>query len=165
MKWFKHQTDASDDIKIKRLEDKFGVSGYAAFFKIIEKIGKEGHNYALDTKKYPTEFLAKDFGIEKKVFDECLTFMNELGLITTKKDFIFCANMKKYADEYTEKKGRKSGQGRDFVGVDKNRLDKNKSNLSFKGQKARIYFGTYQVWSGGSWKNLDPKYIKEVVEA
>jgi len=50
-----------------------------------------------------------------------------------------------------------------YLNPNTNTNSKNKS-LSFKGQPARIYFGTYQVFSGGSWKNLDPKYIKEVVE-
>lgn len=112
MKWFQHQTDASDDIKIKRLEDRFGLQGYAVFFKILEKIAKEGKNCALDIKKYPTDFLAKDFKTEKKVFDECLTFMSDLGLIVLKKDLICAPNMKKYASNWTKRKDRGTTEGR-----------------------------------------------------
>lgn len=36
MKWFKHYTDASFDNKLNRVEDKFGLVGYAVYFKIIE---------------------------------------------------------------------------------------------------------------------------------
>ena len=46
-----------------------------------------------------------------------------------------------------------------------NRETKQKpKELTWRGQKARINFGTYQVFSNGSWLNLDPKYIKEIVE-
>ncbi len=44
-----------------------------------------------------------------------------------------------------------------------NKEDKN-LKLSFRGQPTRVYFGTYQVFSCGDWKNLDPKYIPEVKE-
>lgn len=37
--------------------------------------------------------------------------------------------------------------------------------MTFNGQPARNYFGTYQVFSNGSWLNLDPKFIKEIKEA
>lgn len=38
MKWFKHQSDASDDVFIENLEEIFGWEGYARWFKLLEKI-------------------------------------------------------------------------------------------------------------------------------
>lgn len=37
-------------------------------------------------------------------------------------------------------------------------------NLTFKGQPVNINYGKYQVYSQGAWRDLDPKYIKEVKE-
>ncbi len=37
MAWFKHDNDASDDIFIQHLEEKYGLEGYARYFKILEK--------------------------------------------------------------------------------------------------------------------------------
>lgn len=42
-------------------------------------------------------------------------------------------------------------------------ISKNKE-LSFKGQRVNINYGKYQVWSGGKWTDLDPKYIKDIIE-
>jgi hypothetical protein len=39
---------------------------------------------------------------------------------------------------------------------------KNEKNLTFRGQRARIYFSTPQVFSAGAWRDLDPKYEKEL---
>ncbi len=36
MKWFKHYTDASFDNKIAEVEQEFGLTGYAVYFKLIE---------------------------------------------------------------------------------------------------------------------------------
>ena len=151
MKWFQHQTDASDDIKIKRLEDKFGIQGYANFFKIVEKVGKEGKNFELDTKKYPIEFLAKDFKTEKKPFEECLTFMNELGLIVLKKDKISLPKMKKYASNWIRRTSVGTTEGlqsndrattaKEEIRLDKIRKEEIKGTSSFK----RPYFNGMQM--------------------
>ena len=166
MKWFQHQSDASDDIKIKRLEYKFHSVGYAIYFKVLEKVAKEGEKHRLSLKKFPLDFLATAFGVEKKELEECLTFMNEIDLIKYKNAEINIPNMKKYTDNWSKRTTKQlpSGYKATTERIDKNRIDKNISNLEFKGQKARIYFGTYQVFSGGSWKPLDPKFIKEVIE-
>ena len=38
MKWFKHMTDMSDDVRIKRLRRRYGVEGYGLYNYIIERI-------------------------------------------------------------------------------------------------------------------------------
>jgi len=40
MKWFKHYTDSSDDEFIAGLEEKFGLIGYARWWKLLETIAK-----------------------------------------------------------------------------------------------------------------------------
>ncbi len=36
MRWFKHLANASSDIKLIMIEEKYGVAGYAAYWKIVE---------------------------------------------------------------------------------------------------------------------------------
>lgn len=36
MKWFKHDSNASEDIKIQKLMEKYGIAGYAYYFTLIE---------------------------------------------------------------------------------------------------------------------------------
>jgi Domain of unknown function (DUF4373) len=111
MKWFQHQTDASDDIKIKRLEDKLGISGYAVYFKVLEKVAKEGQKCRLALKKYPLEFLAYDFSLKKEVLDKHLTTMNELGLIVYKSTEIYVPKLKNYVSNWTKRTYRGTTEG------------------------------------------------------
>lgn len=116
MRWIKHQTDASDDVKIKRLEEEFGLNGYAVFFKLLEKVGKEGRSYRLKFEKYPKEILAKEFRISQERLEKILEAMMKLGLIDVKaykKEEIYVPNMRKYADEYTQR-GRKYYEERKY---------------------------------------------------
>lgn len=48
MKWYKHMTNAMDDLFIKDLEEKFGDTGYAFWFKTLELIGAQGTGGVLD---------------------------------------------------------------------------------------------------------------------
>lgn len=41
MKWFKHMSDASDDEFLQRVEDLFGLEGYARWWKLLEVIASE----------------------------------------------------------------------------------------------------------------------------
>lgn len=176
MKWFQHQTDASDDIKIKRLEDKFGLMGYSVFFKIVEKVGKEGKKYALDTKKYPIEFFAKDFGVEKKVLEDCLTFMNDLGLVVFKSGIISLPNMKKYASNWDRRKSRatteqlRSNDGvttaqeekrRDKIRKEEKRVFSSSKKPYYKrtGEEMRLSKGKWWVIpkNGGQWLEFADK--------
>lgn len=41
MKWFKHMSDASEDIKVMKVEEQFGLVGYAAYWKITEYCARQ----------------------------------------------------------------------------------------------------------------------------
>lgn len=40
MKWFKHQSNARDDERVARLEDKAGLEGYGFYFKMLEIVAQ-----------------------------------------------------------------------------------------------------------------------------
>ena len=53
MKWFQHDTDASNDVFLQETEDRFGDSGYAVYFKILEMYGSD-----FNTKNFPNKYLS-----------------------------------------------------------------------------------------------------------
>lgn len=130
MKWFQHQTDASDDIKVRRLEYKFGLEGYAIYFKLLEKVAKEGKNHRLDLKKFPIGFLASAMNVQESKISDCLTEMSNLSLITLKSDEIYVPNMKKYTDNWSKRTTKKLQSNyrvtTEQLPKDKNRIDKNR---------------------------------------
>ena len=48
MKWFKHISDASEDLFIQDIESKFGDFGYAFWFKTLELIALHGKDGVLE---------------------------------------------------------------------------------------------------------------------
>ena len=138
MLWFQHHNNASDDVKIRRLEKKFGLKGYAIFFKLLEKIAKEGKKYRLSVKKYPIDTLSNDFHLKEDELKTILEYMGNIGLISQKslkQGILYVPNMKNYADEYTKKRRRVSGHYPDNVRQEEIRLDKNR-----KEEKRRGFF-------------------------
>lgn len=129
MKWFKHDTDTSDDIKIKRLEEEFKNDGYATFFKILEIIGKEGEKFRLSLEKYPKKWISDKCHISEETLTKILESMGKIGLLCRKSlsnNILYIPNFRRRADDYTKRLRRNSELSTDNVHVDKNRIDKNK---------------------------------------
>ena len=135
MKWFKHLTESHTNLKLKPLIRKHGLEGYAIYFLLLEFVGKHGSNYKISTEKeWKCEFLEL-FKINKELFDKVLETLASLNLISKNgliKGNLCIPKMSEYADEYTDKIGRKSRQSRDNVFLDKIRLDKNRIEYTYK---------------------------------
>lgn len=126
MKWFKHDTDASEDIKIRRLEEEFGNDGYATFFKTLEILGREGEKGRLNFKKYPKKWLSYRCHIAEEKLIKILSFMGEISLCCPKslsKDELYIPKFKERADDYTKRVRRTSELPTDNVHVDKKRIE------------------------------------------
>jgi len=79
--YFSHDTDASTSREVEYLEAKYGLIGYALFFKILEKIyGHEGY-YILWTE-IDASIFAKHCGVEKHVLDGVVEICLELDLFS-----------------------------------------------------------------------------------
>lgn len=130
MKWFQHQSDASDDIKIKRLEYKLGITAYAVYFKTLEKVAKEGKNHCLEFEKFPIGLLANDFRIKEEELNDILTEMGKLGLIVRKVSGICVPKMKKYVGNWDRRKQEQLpsnyGVTNEPLPKEKNRTEKNR---------------------------------------
>lgn len=108
MKWFQHNSDAKDDIKLKRLRKRFGLSGVGAWWCIVEIVAKEGVGGYLEFKKYPKCDLAAELDLATDIFDNMLNFMSEVGLVTTEclQSAIWIPKLEEKADDWTKREER-----------------------------------------------------------
>lgn len=139
MAWFKHEVGMFDDRKVKKLrriiqvEHKIpGHVGYSLWNFLLEQIAKEGTICRL-SPNYTLEDISIDFELEIEKVKIIVKVMAEISLIHKdlyEKCKVVCIpQFRDYYSEYTQRKskesvGTKSGQGRDSVGVDRERDSK-----------------------------------------
>ena len=143
MKWFKHSSQANQDVKLKKVRMKYGLEGYGLYWYCLEMIAKE-----VDVDKLTfeleddSEILAFELGIHEERIKEMMTYMVNLGLFEQCEHRVTCFKLASMADEYLHKAlsraGKKeeldnvrtmSGQCRDKVRPKKSRsrVDKDKT--------------------------------------
>ena len=103
MKWFKHDSDASNDAKLKKLRLKYGAQGYGIYWYCLELIARnvEKHNLTFELE-HDAELIADDFKLSTELVQHIMTFMVEIGLFENTKGIITCLKMATRADEYTQ---------------------------------------------------------------
>jgi len=104
MKWFKHETNANTDAKLKRLRLKYGMEGYGLYWYCLELIGAsvEPHNITF-VLEHDAEIIANDTNIHYELIQEMMRYMVDLGLFESDGKLITCLKMRIRADEYTNK--------------------------------------------------------------
>jgi len=84
VKWFKHFTDASDDEFIAELEDRFGLEGYARYWKLLEVVGGQFKKDGAPKAAYPWLFWRKKLKVQQKPLEAFLTHLRDMGKIKTR---------------------------------------------------------------------------------
>lgn len=104
MKWFKHDSDASNDAKLKKLRIKYGAQGYGIYWYCLELISRnvEKHNLTFELE-HDAELIADDFKLSSDLVQHIMTFMVEIGLFENTNGIITCLKMATRTDEYTQK--------------------------------------------------------------
>ena len=108
MKWYKHDTDAKEDVKIKLLEKEHGLIGYAVYFKTLEIIGKSIDVNNIDDwgfvePAHTMETLAESVGIELPEYRKIIETCDRLGLFAQIKGRLYCEKILFRLDEYATK--------------------------------------------------------------
>lgn len=125
MKWFKHDSDAHTDAKLRRVRLKYGMQGYGLYWYCLELIarGVEKHRLTFELE-HDAELIAADTGISRELVEEMMRFMASSGLFEDRGGIITCLKMASRTDEYTAKMlanrqsvPRVSGQTPDSVGT------------------------------------------------
>ncbi len=104
MKWFKHDSDASNDAKLKKLRLKYGAQGYGIYWYCLELIARnvEKHNLTFELE-HDAELIADDFKLSTELTQHIMQFMVEIGLFENTNGIISCLKMASRTDEYTQK--------------------------------------------------------------
>jgi hypothetical protein len=104
VKWFKHDSNAGLDAKLKRLKLKYGMEGYGLYWYLLECIARtvESHNLTFELEE-DAELIATDVNIHRDRVEEMMRFMVDQGLFENTEGRITCLKMSTRSDEYTQK--------------------------------------------------------------
>ena len=112
MKYFNHLSCAGEDSKVQKVRDEFGLSGYGAYFLVLEKIASQVRkesgepSLTLALRKW-----AQHLDMSRTWTLNVLRWCDEVGLWSLRIDgddvTVTVPNLLKYADEYSKKVGIK----------------------------------------------------------
>ncbi len=104
MKWYKHDSNANCDAKLRRVRLKYGMEGYGLYWYCLELIAQnvEKHNLSFELE-HDAEIIAADTSIHFELVQEMMMFMVDLGLFERENGIITCLKLAARTDEYTQK--------------------------------------------------------------
>lgn len=104
MKWFKHDSNANTDAKLRKLRLKYGMEGYGLYWYCLELIADRVDRKNLTFElEHDAEIIAHDTGIHYERVQEMMTDMVKLGLFENNTGAITCIKMALRLDETTSK--------------------------------------------------------------
>lgn len=100
MRWFKHDTDAHLDAKLKRVQIRFGMSGYGLYWYCIELIaGSVSQNNITFSLEHDAAIISHDTGIHVDDVQEMMNFMVDMGLFENAEGVVTCMKIAKRLDQ------------------------------------------------------------------
>lgn len=157
MKWFKHDSDAHTDAKLKRVRHKYGIVGYGLYWYCVEliagKIDKQNITFELEED---AELIAVEWNLDQIKVEEIMRFFVDIRLFECENSVITCFKLAKRLDDTNAKNPQiKSILGRLFpsdsesVGESpnnsgQNRLEENRKEKDSKGKSSRFVPPTLQ---------------------
>ena len=141
MKWFKHDSSAHMDARIKKVKHKYGIVGYGLYWYCIELIAfrVEKNNISFELEE-DAETIALEWNIDQLKVQEIMLYLVELGLFEQDSGLITCMKLAKRLDDTNSKNpemrqvlAKLSGVKSERIGVtpnisDQTILDKTKLN-------------------------------------
>ena len=99
MKWFKHDSNAHRDVKLKKLMMRHGLSGYGLYFYCLELItdNVEMTNLTFQLES-DAEIIAHETGLHQGDVELMMKYMVELGLFEDAAGVITCLKLAKRLD-------------------------------------------------------------------
>jgi len=107
MDWFKHDTTALNDAKLKKIIKNYGVTGYAIYFHCLELIaGNVNKSNITFELEHDSEIIADDLRIMgngdksgQQIVEEIMRYMVSLDLFQSIDNRIFCFKLLKRMDQ------------------------------------------------------------------
>lgn len=104
MKWFKHDSDAHTDAKLKKVRHKYGMVGYGLYWYCVEliagRVDKENISFELEED---AEIIALEWNLDQLKVEEIMRYFVELGLFEAKNSTITCLKLAKRLDDTNAK--------------------------------------------------------------
>lgn len=100
MKWFKHQSDARNSLKLRKVRRKYGSDGYAIYWFCLESIAYDvdKDNLTFDLKE-DAETIGFELTIQEKRVEEIMLYMIEIGLFESSRGMITCLKLAESIDK------------------------------------------------------------------
>jgi len=106
MEWFKHDSSASSDAKVKKLLIRYGALGYAIYFHCLELIcGDVNKTNITFELEHDSEIIADNLKIKGttdksgiEIVEEIMRYIITLGLFISEGEKIFCFKLLKRID-------------------------------------------------------------------
>ena len=122
MKWFKHQSNARDDERVARLEDRAGLEGYGFYFKMLEIVSQMIDESDRCDVTFSLSRWGRQANITSKKFLFLVQCCSDVGLMSVQRCStdvtIKIPNLLKYRDNHTKNLQATSKQEED-IDIDK----------------------------------------------
>ena len=100
MQWFKHQSDARNSLKLRKVRRKYGADGYAIYWFCLEAIAYEVNKDNLTFElKEDAETIAFELSIQEKRVEEIMHYMVDIGLFEASSNMITCMKLAESIDK------------------------------------------------------------------
>ena len=100
MKWFKHETDARNSLKLRKVRRKYGADGYAIYWFCLEAIAYEvdKDNLTFDLKE-DAETIAFELSIQEKRVEEIMRYLVKAELFESSQGVVTCLKLAERLDK------------------------------------------------------------------
>lgn len=104
MKWFKHDSTAHTDAKLKKVKHKYGMIGYGLYWYCIELIafGVDKDNISFELEE-DAETIALEWNLDQMKVQEMMGYMVNLGLFEDSSGTVTCLKLAKRLDDTNSK--------------------------------------------------------------
>jgi hypothetical protein len=100
MKWFKHEADARNSLKLRKVRRKYGADGYAIYWFCLEAIayGVDKDNLTFDLKE-DAETIGFELSVQESRVTEIMNYMINVGLFESSNNTITCLKFAERLDK------------------------------------------------------------------
>lgn len=104
MKWFKHDSNAHIDAKLKKVKHKYGIVGYGLYWYCVELIamGVDKNNITFELEE-DSETIAMEWNLDQLKVQEMMEYMVHLNLFENHEGRITCLKLAKRLDDTNSK--------------------------------------------------------------
>jgi len=100
MQWIKHDSNANQDAKLKKVRMKYGLEGYGLYWYCIELIAADvDQNNLTFELEHDAEIISFDTGIHIERVSEMMSYMVNVGLFESSNNTITCLKLLKRLDQ------------------------------------------------------------------